>query len=68
MKCITYGTLLFYMIIITFIYGIIMYTMVEPTKKHELPSNSATAGTMLLVLIWIGMSIFWISGFFRDCK
>lgn len=69
MKCITYGTAVLLMIIVTFIYGKLYTNEVNYTNPLEAEEaiQNILNGASIMGLVWLGLTIWWLVGFNSDC-
>ena len=74
MKCITYGTVVLLMIIISMIVAIIFKTkldgVADKSKSISLMDLKSSAGTGMTVLgvSWFALIVWWFIGMFSDCE
>lgn len=69
MKCITYGTVVLLMIIISYIYGKIYSNGVDfsdPVAAEQAMTNVLRGGGVV-GLIGLGLTLWWLLGLMNDC-
>ena len=70
MQCITYGTMVLLMVIITFIYGKWYAKDIDLTnpKEAEKAIDNIINGAGFISLAGWGLTIWWLLGFVNDCE
>ena len=73
MKCVTYGTTIFIMMIVIFIFQMIIRSQLPETEDVTWESISSLGklfmvGFGILCIGQIGLLLWWVVGFFSDCS
>ncbi len=70
MKCVTYGTTVLLMIIITFIMGMMYSNNVDYSNPEAARESlqSVVKGGGVMGVIWLGLTLWWLLGITNDCK